>query len=198
MKEHILIDKRKAIWTLFPESYCENFPETTVNSKLNKDYNWKIELEVMFEDLEEARWVFTVLPSFMGLQFHSNELYFTVTDEDSTTQEFGLLFKPQIGQQFKITVEHSKNRNLKVFINNKLKLILEFENKKISSDEKTYVVLNSLTEDKPDHPDIPKVVLISFLVYVENRLKAKHDFTNFIHDKSVDLTGNLNFLNRIH
>jgi hypothetical protein len=182
-------------WSLEPSIVCNTFPEDPINRYITGDYNWKVELDCTLNEVQKGdACVVSILPSYIALDIHKENFFFTISYEDDSTEYDILPIDIFNGQRVNISIEHSPKQNLIVFINNNEMVKFNLTSKGIKSGTNPCVVIGSNTF-LADHLSKPSdLTLHGFKIYVEGELKSDHDFIQIIFNKSYDKTGNLNFL----
>ena len=182
-------------WSLEPSIVCDTFPEDPVNRYINGDHKWKIVLKCKLNEVQKGdACVLSILPSYIALDIHKENFFFTITYEDDSTEYDILPIDIYNGQRISITYEHTPKQNFSVFINNEEMINFDLTKKGIKSGVNSCVVIGSNTFIS-DHLSKPADLdLYEFKVYINDILECNHDFKNIIFNKSYDKTGNLNFL----
>ena len=93
-----------------------------------------------------------------------------------------------------ISIKHTPNRNLSVFIDNIEKCSFNLSEKSLETNTSSSVVISANTIKKSPITKRADISILSFKIKLDDEIKALHLFDEFIFDKSIDKTGNLNFL----
>lgn len=182
-------------WALQPSTVCSTFPEAPVTEFITGEYKWKIQLKCKLNVVDNGdACVLSILPSYIALDIHKQNLFFTITYEDDSS-EYGMLPIDIVnGQVIDLSLIHEPNKALGIFINDVKMLEFNLVSKGIKTSDGTCVVIGSNTFF-PNHQSKPSDLdLYEFKVYINDELKSDHDFKNIIFNKSYDKTENLNFL----
>lgn len=182
-------------WALQPNTVCSTFPENPVTNKLTGENKWEINLKCKLKEVTKGdACVIAILPNYTALDIHKENLFFTITYEDDSSEYDMLPIDIYNGQVIVLKIVHTPKKGLGIFINNVKMLEFDLTSKNIKSSKGTCVVLGSNTFSPNSNSKPSDLDLYDFKVYVNDVLESDHDFTNIIFNKSYDKTKNLNFL----
>ena len=75
--------KNNIPWVLNPNIICEAFPEDPVTNYINGEYDWEIALDCILNQVDDKdSCLLSILPSYIALDIHKKQLFFTVTYSD--------------------------------------------------------------------------------------------------------------------
>lgn len=190
--------KKGEPWLFWPDSICDTFPENPANRILTGESYFKLTLLFSAPNpSSEQRTIFTIVPCFTGLDLYQNSCTLIVTLED-TTEYFTLPKLFDIGEKVNLVLEHSPKEFLRLFINSELSFELELKGRVLGIDKSPHILLGSGNfPDKGFNLNYTDLDLFEFKLENNKETLALHKFSEFIFDKSVDLTDNCNFIHRL-
>jgi hypothetical protein len=188
--------KKYSPWIFYPSVLCDTFPENPATKILSGEYNFKIEMRLtLLDTLDKNATVFTILPKYCGLDIHKNMLFFTVRFEDDSSQFFQFPFAIHDGVEIDLKMVHVPKKSLIIFINDEVQLDLSLEKLGLYIDSNPCIVFGANSFSHVDETSNSTEMFIhEFKVYEKNKLITHHTCEDFIFNKSIDKTGNLNFL----
>jgi hypothetical protein len=183
-------------WILFPSSLCDTFPEVPATKVLSGEHDFEINLNcTLLDTVDINATVFAILPKYTGLDIHKNLLFFTVKFEDETSEYFQFPFIIYNGVDMELKLIHKSNRFLRIYINDEEQLNLDLKIKGLYRENNSCIVFGANSyNDCNENSNITELNLHEFSLLSKNKLLAHHTFDNIIFNKSVDKTGNLNFI----
>lgn len=186
---------RRNPWTLWPNSICPSFIEKPAVDKLQGDSHWRIDIEFEYTDFapEKQKDIFCIVPKYTGLSIFEKRLFVGIGyhDEDDWIGT-EIFLEPNLKYLF--TYEHLPNDKLNIYINKHLELSYDLSSRPLAVVDEPIVFIGTdkhIVSDQPEDTDI-KVYL--FKITVDSEVLCHHDFSEIIHGKSIDKTGNCNFL----
>jgi hypothetical protein len=185
-------------WLFWPDSICDSFPETPGNRILTGEHYFKFTLVFTLNDTSDSqKTIFTIVPKFTGLDIYPNSSTLVITCEDKT-EYFKLPKLFNVGEKVKCVVEHSPKEFFRLFINDKLIYNLELNGRVFGIEKSPHILLGSGNfPDKDFNLNYTDLDLFEFKLENSEQVIAHHLFNEFIFDKSVDLTGNCNFIHKL-
>jgi hypothetical protein len=183
-------------WIFYPSSLCDTFPENPATKVLSGDRNFQLELKcTLLDTIDTNGTVFCILPKYMGLDIHKNLLFFTVKFEDETSKFYQFPFQISNGVDIDLKMIHVAKNYLKIFINNEEQLNLDLKDLGMCVDTNPCIVFGANSYSHINETsNSTELRLYEFKLYEKSKLLAHHTFDEFIFNKSVDKTGNLNFI----
>ena len=187
--------KNNIPWVLSPNIICEAFPEDPVTNYINGEYDWEITLDCILNQLDDRdSCLLSILPSYIALDIHKKQLFFTITYSDDTTEYKQIPVELSNKMNLNISIKHTPNNKLTVFIDKVEKCSFSLTEKPIKSNISSSVVIGSNTIKESTITKRANILITSFTVKLDGEVKALHLFDEYIFNKSIDKTGNLNFL----
>jgi hypothetical protein len=183
-------------WIFYPSSLCDTFPENPSTKVLSGDRNFQLEIRcTLLDTIDTNGTVFCILPKYMGLDIHKNLLFFTIKFEDGSSNFYQFPFQISNGVEINLKMVHVPNNYLKITINNEEQLNLDLKGLAMCTDESPCIVFgaNSYSHIN-ENSNSTELHMYEFKLYEKTKLLAHHTFDEFIFNKSVDKTGNLNFI----
>jgi len=141
--------------------------------------------------------LFALVPRFTGLDVYKDKMILTVTCEDGPLYiDLPLLVKYQ--EEVIISLEHSPKEFFRLFINNKVIHEVDLKEKIFGLSESPHILIGAGNFPKNDfNLNYTDFSLHEFTLKDSKEVISHHKFEEFIFDKSVDLTGNLNFIHKL-
>lgn len=191
----IHIEKNKP-WIFYPSVLCDSYPENPANKIISGEYDFQIEMRITLLDTEDKNGtVFSILPKYTGLDIHKNLLFFTVKFEDESSQFYQFPFTIYNNVDIDLKMTHVSKKYLKITINDDEQLNLNLEKLGLYNDSNPCIVFGSNSFSHiNENSNCTELEMHEFKVYEKNKLLSHHTCDEFIFNKSVDKTGNLNFL----
>lgn len=189
---------RRHPWALWPNSICPAFLDDPALSKLQGDHHWKIEIEFEYtgNSMKQQKDIFCLVPKYTGLSIYEKRIFIGIGHEDKDdwhgTDQF---MQPNTKETWGF--EHFPKDKLVIFRNNskvfEYSLVLR-PLAVVSMPQEPIVFIGTdrhIVDDQSEETDIK---VYDFKILVNNEVLCHHDWKEIIHGKSVDKTGNCNFL----
>lgn len=185
-------------WLFWPNSICDSLPEHPANKILTGDKYFRLKLRlILTDDSTLQKTLFTIVPRYTGLDLYESKMQLTVTCEDGADYiDLPLLIFPN--KEAEIVLEHTPKQFFKLFIDNKEVHSVDLSNREFGLSDNPHILIGSGNFPKNDfNLNFTAFNLVEFELRNENGVMSHHLFEKFIFDKSVDLTGNCNFIHKI-
>ena len=185
-------------WVFWPSSICDTFPENPGNRVLRGDCYFEFDIRfTLREEPIERKTIFALLPKYTGLDIHPEGMVFAYTTEEETAY-INLPSLIKVGEEVLLTVEHQPNRYLRIFINKELIEEVNLDNKVFGIDNSPHIIFGAGNFPKNDfNLNYVDLDLHEFILKGITGVISDHTFEEFIFDKSVDISGNLNFIHKL-
>ena len=185
-------------WVFWPSSICDTFPENPGNRVLRGDCYFEFDIRfTLREEPIERKTIFALLPKYTGLDIHPEGMVFAYTTEEETAY-INLPSLIKVGEEVLLTVEHQPNRYLKIFINKELVQEINLDNKVFGLDDSPHIIFGAGNFPKNNfNLNYTSLDLHEFILKGITGVISDHTFEEFIFDKSVDISGNLNFIHKL-
>lgn len=190
--------KKGSPWIFWPSSICDTFPEKPGNKILTGDNYFHVTFRLTLKDTsEDQKTLFTIVPRYTGLDLYKDKMVLTVTCEDEPVAiHLPLLVIPE--KEVIISIEHSPNDFFRLFIDNKVIHEIDLKQKTFGLSNSPHIIIGAGNFPKNNfNLNYTEYLLHEFILKNETEIISHHLFENFIYDKSVDLTGNLNFIHKL-
>lgn len=191
------------VWVFWPTTVCTTFPEDAGNLYMNGKRPFKIEMDFeLTDETDHYKAIFNILPAYSMLKLLRDRMIFVVALEDGTKEDHNLPLLVNVNEKVFLTYEYIPEESIKLFIYNKntgdkIEFTVNMKNKVFKLEEEPFIVFAG--DNIPQHSDrehFTGVTFYDFKLYSEEKLLAHHDFKEYVHEKSVDLTGNCNFIHK--
>tara|TARA_B110000483_G_C18165082_1_gene530919 strand:- start:137 stop:724 length:588 start_codon:yes stop_codon:yes gene_type:complete len=189
---------RRFPWMLWPDSICPSFSKDPILQKVQGDKYWKIEVdfENTTNNFSSMKDVFCFVPKCTSLSILENKLVVGLGYDDMNDRvETNYDIPP--GKIFNITYEHFPKDKLLISIYNNKEFEFNLKDKPLAVADNPVIFLGVNTHITQKESEDIDIIVHNFKIYDINGIACHHNFKNIIHGKSVDITGNLNFLYQI-
>lgn len=194
-----MIDIKKGFpWVFWPSSICDTFPENPGNKILSGDQYFKLTFRLTLKDSsKEQKTLFAIVPRFTGLDLYEDKMILTVTCEDGPIYtNLPLQILPE--KETEISVEHIPKENFRLFIDNKVIHEVDLKEKVFGLADNPHILIGAGNFPKNNfNLNYTEFNLHEFILEDKNKVISHHKFEEFIFDKSVDITGNCNFIHKL-
>lgn len=187
--------RNKEPWVFWPTRVCPSFFSLSGNQLLTGRYNFKLEIDfTLIKTYEEKATIFSILPIYTAFNYYNEHM----SNIDIHTED-GMRWSEikdivSIGKRHKIVLEN-KNKSILSFSIDDI-LIIEVKNFSYTDDPQLLLGAGNFPWHTENH-HYCDLDLHEFKLYHENELISHHIFNEFIYEKSVDISGNCNFIHKI-
>lgn len=192
--------KKGEPWVFWPSSICDTFPENPGNKILRGDCYFEFDIKFTLKELSNERMtVFSLLPKYTGLDIHPNGqgMTFIYTTEDKA-EYVELPMLVNVGEENLIKVQHIPNKKLSLFINDRTVYEEELQSKVFGIDNSPHIIFGAGNFPKNNfNLNYVDLDLHEFILKGITGVLSHHTFKEYIFDKSVDISGNLNFIHKL-
>jgi hypothetical protein len=186
---------RRHPWALWPNSICPAFLDESAVDKLQGDTYWKV--DVTFEytgiNMDKQKDIFCIVPKYTGLSIFEKRIFIGVGHDDKDdwhgTSEF---IEPNTKESF--TFEHFPNDKLVISRNGVKTLEYSLVLRPLAVVDDPIVFIGTDKHTVQDQSDETDIKFYEFKITTLDGVICHHDWQEIIHAKSVDKTGNCNFL----
>ena len=190
--------KKGSPWVFWPSSICDTLPENPGNKILSGDQYFHLTFRLTLTDnSDEQKTLFALVPKFTGLDVYKDKMILTITCEDGPSYiDLPLLINYK--EEVIISLEHSPKEYFRLFINNKLIHEEVLQGRVFGLDKSPHILIGAGNFPKNNfNLNYTEFELKEFILKDNRHVISHHKFEEFIFDKSVDLTGNLNFIHKL-
>jgi hypothetical protein len=184
-------------WIMWPDGIVENFIENPANKVF--DYNGNFTFKLAFSlpsPITEKSTLFSKLPSYFGIDLEENGLTLIVTYDYKESNYLFINYKWETSKSYELVMIKEDNI-LNVLVNQENLLTFTLKGE-LASDSTSHIIFGAGNFPKNNfNLNYLEVELEKLQVFQENALISEHDFDVFIHNKSLDKTGNCNFIHKI-
>ena len=191
--------KESKPWVFWPSHICDTFPEKPANKILTGETSFVAYIDLTVHKVEGViGTLFTLLPHYTALDIYEGRLLFTLMDTNKQTKYHDLPFAIFDDVRMRVKLQHSRKEFFKVFINSRLVLDLDISESGFAHEDDPHIIFGAGNFPKNGYNlNYTDLTLNEFYIEQEDEVIAHHKFEEFIYDKSVDITGNCNFMNRL-
>lgn len=191
------------VWVFWPTTVCNTFPEDAGNLYLNGQRPFKIEMEFeLTDETDHYKAIFNILPAYSMLKLLRDRMIFVVALDDGSKEDHNLPLLVEVNQKVFLSYSFTPYQSIELFIQNndtgdKITFEVNMQNKSFKKEEEPFIVFAG--DNIPQHSDKEHFTGVSFYdfkLFSGDNLISHHDFKDFIHGKSVDKTGNCNFIHK--
>lgn len=187
-------------WLFWPNNICDTFPQDPANKILTGNNKFEIYLDVKLNKVkDEIGTIFTLLPHYTAIDIYNGKLIFTITDINKKPTYWELKTVIYDGIRLKINCIHTPNNKFDIFINNDNIHTVDLSFIGFDVEENPHIIFGAGNFPKNDfHLNYTDIELYEFkIINGDSNIICHHNFEEFIYDKSVDITGNCNFINKL-
>lgn len=186
-------------WLFWPSHICDTFPENAANRVLSGDSEFELHVDLKINKVEGViGTLFTLLPHYTAMDIYEGRLLFTMMNEDKKTEYWDLPVPIYDEVKLNIIWQHKPNNSFSVFINKRKVQEVDLSEKAFATESEPHIIIGAGNFPKNGfNLNYTDIELYEFKVMQNKQLLCHHTFENFIYDKSVDLTDNCNFINKI-
>jgi hypothetical protein len=186
-------------WVLWPNHICDTFPEYPATKQLTGENNFVLSINMIVNKVEGViGTLFTLLPHYTALDIYEGRLLFTLMNKLGETNYDELPHPIFDGVQLKVRIEHVAKEKIEIFISQRLVLSLDLTEKGFAIEDNPHIIFGAGNFPKNGfNLNYTDISLQEFKIEQDGNLLCHHLFEEFIFDKSVDITGNCNFINKI-
>lgn len=190
--------KKGQPWIFWPSSICDTLPTNPGNKLLSGDKYFKLTLEYILRDSNSGqKTLFTIVPRFTGIDLYEDKSVLTVTCEDKADY-IDLPYIAIENEKAKLVIEHEPEMFFNLFINDTLIHSLDLKGRSFGIADSPHLILGAGNFPKNDfNLNYLDVDFLEFKLEDKSEIVAHHIFEEFIFDKSVDITGNCNFIHKL-
>tara|TARA_B110000285_G_C15139149_1_gene629438 strand:+ start:1831 stop:2418 length:588 start_codon:yes stop_codon:yes gene_type:complete len=186
-------------WLFWPSHICDTFPENPANKVLTGFSSFDLVVDLKVNKVQgEIGTLFTLLPHYTAMDIYDGRLLFTLMNRDNETKYYDLPTPLYDGIRLKIHWQHIAKDTFTVFINNNEVLKVDLKENGFATTSDPHIIIGAGNFPKNDfNLNYVDIDLFEFILKQRDKVLCHHTFENYIFDKSVDLTGNCNFINKI-
>ena len=184
--------RNKEPWCFWPTRVCKEFYKLPGNAVLSGKYNFEFELDFTIRKVyEDKATIFAILPIYTALNYYNEHM----SNVDVQTED-GMKWNDiknivKLNKRHKVNVTNIANGTITI----KLDGTTVFEAEGFTNNDDPQMILGGgnflYNDNNHNHCDLD---LHEFKLSNDGELIAHHTFEDYIHDKTVDLTGNCNFI----
>ena len=191
------------VWVFWPTTICNTFPEDAGNIYLNGKQHFKLELDFeLTDETDHYKAIFNILPAYSMLKLLRDRMIFVASFDDSTKEDHNLPLLVQLNHRIYLTYEFEPDEYIKLFIKNnttgdEINFHINMKGRVFKYEDEPFIVLaGDNIPERSDKEHFTGVAFYEFKLLHRERLLSHHTFDEFIHEKSVDKTGNCNFIHK--
>jgi len=185
-------------WLFWPSHICGTFPENPANKILTGNQEFELFVDVKLNKTEGVvGTLFTLLPHYTAMDIYKGRLLFTMMNEDKVTTCWDIPQPLYDDLRLRILWKHIPNQSFTVFINSREVQRVDLKEKSFAIENDPHIIFGAGNFPKNNfNLNYTDIELYEFKV-TQNELLCHHTFEEYIFDKSVDITDNCNFINKM-
>tara|TARA_E500000318_G_scaffold111926_1_gene132706 strand:+ start:5502 stop:6080 length:579 start_codon:yes stop_codon:yes gene_type:complete len=190
----INIDRRNP-WILWTNSICPNFLNKSAGDLIKGDQYYKITMDFSYTEGHKKD-LFAIVPNYTGFSIVDNRIFLGIGYQDKDDW-FDTEYEIKPNTKINLVVEHKPSNTLTIIVDNfeVYKADLSSRPLAIMNDPQMFIGAGKWTGSK--EPNSMDFCLSYLKIEDELEVYAEHNFDKIIHSKSVDTTGNNNFIYRL-
>jgi len=183
------------VWAFWPSSICENFSDKIANKYISGEYDFEIYTKFSVEeDVDQRLTIISMLPTYVSYDLYNqwvNGIVVNTDDGVTGTQLEGLVKQGKIHE---LVWKNKKNSYFEVILDSEIIHITK--NFPMNKEMQILFGAGNIPSHEGNH-NYCALNLYEFKITVNNELLSYHTFDKFIENKSVDITGNCNFIQKL-
>lgn len=189
---------RRHPWALWPNSICPSFLNNPAIDRLQGDQYWKIDVDFEYtgNNMQMQKDIFCIIPRYTGLSIFEKRVFIGIGYDDKDDWHGTEVFiEPNTREKW--TFEHFANEKLNIYRNGILTFEYLLKDRPLAvvpPPQEPVLFIGTDTHIVHEHPEDIDIKFYEFKITVEQGVVCHHDWSQIIHGKSVDKTGNYNFL----
>ena len=191
--------KKGEPWVFWPSHICDTFPENPANKILTGAHSFNLYLDFTLKNTADIiGTIFTLLPHYTALDIYKGTMLFTLMNKEKETKYENLDVEVKDDANYKFKLEHIKDQVIRIFINNRKVYEKELQSEGFAIETDPHIIFAAGNFPKNNfNLNYLNLDLHEFYIEQDSKIIAHHKFEEYIFDKSVDITGNCNFINKI-
>ena len=184
-------------WVMWPNNLVDNFIDFPANKVFDqeKDFDFTIKFQLR-EVVTKKSTLFSKLPSYTGIDIEPYGLLLILSLSEKDTEYIFMDYTWSVDVEYTLSFKKTNNV-INVEINGQNLLSREISTS-IKGDDQSHIIFGAGNFPKNGfNLNYFGYDLIELVVSVEGEVISKHIFNEFIHNKSLDITGNCNFIYKI-
>ena len=180
------------LWT---DSICPAFSDKPASNVIAGGEDYTVEIDFEYDNTVGGtrKELFAIVPFYTGISIVNNEIFVGIGNlSGDKFLPTGILVEPNI--KTNIQLEHKANQTLKLFINRKEVVSYDLKGDPLKVNTVPQMFIGSGLWPEGQEEDVEHLKFYELQIRSKTELIAHHKFEEFIHSKSIDLTGNCNFL----
>ena len=184
-------------WVMWPNNLVDNFIDFPSNKIFDQKEDFDFTVNFSFDNMIARKsTLFSKLPSYTGIDIEPNGLLLILSLENMDTQYIFADYSWEVGVEYKLSL--SKRGNNLLLLINDITLLTTQLITPIKGDEESHIIFGAGNFPKNGfNLNYFGFNLIDVEIKKEGKIISKHIFNEFIHNKSLDITGNCNFIYKI-
>ena len=184
-------------WVMWPNNLVDNFIDFPTNKVFDYegDFDFKIKFSIR-DVIKRKSTLYSKLPSYTGIDIEPNGLLLILSLVDRDTDYIFIDYSWDVGVTYTLSV-HKKDRQLILSINDVPLKDIQLTTP-IKGDNESHIIFGAGNFPKNGfNLNYFGYNLIDLEISINGKVESKHIFEEFIHNKSLDITGNCNFIYKI-
>lgn len=186
---------RRHPWMLWTDSICPAFSNNPAADTISGANDYVVTLDFEYNNNVGGvrKELFAIVPFYTGVSVVNNEIFVGIGYESGDVfLPTGYLLEPNT--KFRLKLEHTSKQVLKLSIYDKEVVRYDLTNDPLKINTVPQMFVGSGLWPEGQEEDVEDLTFYELQIHSKKELVAHHKFEKFIHSKSIDLTGNCNFL----
>jgi|TARA_B110000908_G_scaffold37618_1_gene45202 hypothetical protein len=185
-------------WIFWPNSICETFPENAGNKILSNKLNYTMEIDFTLTDESDLdKTLFALVPRYTGFNINNDGISFTITFQDDV-EYYSLPHIITPHELTKLKLNHIYKDKIELQLNDEIILSVDLSKREMGLDDSPHIIFGAGNFPKNiTNTNYTEFEFHKFKLTSNEEIVSDHTFNEFIHNKSVDISGNCNFLHKI-
>lgn len=184
-------------WLMWPNSLVENFIDFPANQIFEHSGDFSIKIDfTLDEKITDKAALFCKLPLYCGIDLEEHGLLLILTYPQGKPDYIFGSFTWETDVRYVFELKKTKNR-MDITINGET-IISTLVRDLSKKDDLSHIIFGAGNfPSNGFNLNYASLTLYYLEIVKDGEVISKHEFEEFIHDKSIDLTDNCNFINKI-
>lgn len=187
--------RNKEPWVFWPTRVCPSFFDLSGNQILTGRYNFRLEIDfTLIKVYEDKSTIFSILPIYTAFNYYNEHMSNIDIHTEDGMKWCEIKDVVSLGKRHTVVLENIE-KSILIFSIDGLEII-RVNNFSYTEDPQLVLGAGNFPWHDENH-HYCDLDLHEFKLYHEGKLISHHLFDEFIYEKSVDKTGNCNFIHKI-
>lgn len=184
-------------WIMWPNKRVENFIDFPANNIFNHDGDFSIRIDFeLINEVNEYSTLFSKLPSYCGVNIEKDNLHLILTYNDKEIKHVRKSITWITNKIYKLEI-FKKGIEFTLYLDDILFMSIS-DSKSLLKSENSHIIFGAGNfPSNGFNLNYLDVNLHYLEITKDKNVISKHEFNEYIYDKSLDLSDNCNFIHKI-